>query len=91
MAPLVIKQYPAFRGPDWPAHLRTITELKDFLSSGQTTAIATALYGVDFHRPNWGSYAPDETAYTCDDPQSMYAFMLFGKVAQTVVRPSRSL
>ncbi|KAJ7651589.1 hypothetical protein DFH06DRAFT_1134828 [Mycena polygramma] len=68
--------------PDWPTDIHTFEDLADFLTATGTISIGNSLYNVDFHPPQWGSYAMDESAYTQDDPRTPFVFMMFGKVSR---------
>ncbi|KAJ7893222.1 hypothetical protein B0H13DRAFT_2339810 [Mycena leptocephala] len=72
--------------PAWPPVLSTFDDVAGYLLDKRTVTIGTSVYGVDFHRPVARSYAPDESAYTTDDLQKRFKFIMFGRLKEGPAR-----
>ncbi|KAJ7086505.1 hypothetical protein C8R44DRAFT_893570 [Mycena epipterygia] len=82
-----IQQWPAPLSADetplWPTSLCDISDVLDFISDPVQPALTHDNFLVDFHPPVYGSYARDETAYTCDDG-TPYKTWIFGRISRPV-------
>ncbi|KAJ7687284.1 hypothetical protein B0H17DRAFT_1136406 [Mycena rosella] len=66
-------------GPRWPSEMESFDSLLRYLNHKDTITLAKSLYGVNFHEPTYGSYGPDESAYTLDDTQTTFCCTMFGQ------------